>query len=157
MFILGGLKMFSKKDKKELQKKVKLTEGKKYRIMNKEEIIRKLIEKEEVFREIQNEFLKKTQNEWTEIFSNIDACVMPVKNFSEACEDSQIRARNMVVDMNHPKFGKIQNVSSPIKYSRTPLTIRSLAPKVGQHTKQILKELNYTEEDIKNLIKSGIN
>ncbi len=115
------------------------------------------IEKEEVFREIQNEFLKKTQNEWTEIFSNIDACVMPVKNFSEACEDSQIRSRNMVVDMNHPKFGKIQNVSSPIKYSRTPLTIRSLAPKVGQHTKEILKELNYTEEDIKNLIKSGID
>jgi crotonobetainyl-CoA:carnitine CoA-transferase CaiB-like acyl-CoA transferase len=81
---------------------------------------------------------------------------MPVKNFSEACEDPQIKSRNMVVDMDHPKFGKIQNVSSPIKYSRTPLTIRSLAPRIGQHTKEILKELNYTEEDIKNLKKSGI-
>jgi len=55
MFILGGLKMFSKKDKKELQKKVKLAEGKKYRIMNKEEIIRKLIEKEEVLKNIEEE------------------------------------------------------------------------------------------------------
>ena len=55
MFILGGLKMFSKKDKKELQKKVKLTEEKKYRIMNKEEIIRKLIEKEEVLKNIEEE------------------------------------------------------------------------------------------------------
>ena len=55
MFILGGLTMFSKKDKKELQKKVKLTEEKKYRIMNKEEIIRKLIEKEEVLKNIEEE------------------------------------------------------------------------------------------------------
>jgi len=113
-------------------------------------------EKEEVFREIQNEFLKKTQSEWTEIFSKIDACVMPVKDFNEACEDPQITSRNMVVDMDHPKFGKIQNIGSPIKYSRTPLTIRSLAPQIGQHTREILKDLNYTDEDIKKLKKSGI-
>ncbi|MBY8987189.1 MAG: CoA transferase [Candidatus Lokiarchaeota archaeon] len=113
-------------------------------------------EKEEVFQEVQMEFLKKTQKEWMEIFSKIDSCVMPVKNFREACEDPQIKSRNMVVDMDHPKFGKIQNVNSPIKYSRTPLAIRSLAPKVGQHTEEFLKELNYTEEDIKNFKKSGI-
>jgi crotonobetainyl-CoA:carnitine CoA-transferase CaiB-like acyl-CoA transferase len=114
------------------------------------------LEKEQVFQEVQNEFLKKTQDEWMEIFSRIDACVMPVKNFSEACDDSQIKARNMVVELDHPKFGKIQNVNSPINYSRTPLTIRSLAPKMGQHTKEILNELNYTDEDIKNFKKSGL-
>jgi len=114
------------------------------------------IEKEEVFREIQNEFLKKTQSEWTEIFSNIDACVMPVKNFSEACEDPQIISRNMVVDINHPKFGKIQNIGSPIKYSRTPLTIRSLAPHIGQNTMEILHWLNYSPEEIKGFKKAGV-
>ncbi|NVM17532.1 MAG: CoA transferase [Candidatus Lokiarchaeota archaeon] len=114
------------------------------------------LEKEEVFQEVQNEFLKKTQGEWMEIFSKIDACVMPVKNFSEACDDPQIKSRNMVVETNHPKFGKIQNISSPIKYSRTPLTIRSLAPISGQNTKEILKELDYTEEDIRNFKRSGV-
>jgi len=114
------------------------------------------IEKEEVFRELQNEFLKKTQNEWTEIFSNIDACVMPVKNFSEACEDPQIKAREMVAKLEHPIFGKIQNVNSPIKYSRTPLFIRTLAPKTGQQTEEILKELNYSDEDIKYFKRTGI-
>lgn len=114
------------------------------------------LEKEEVFQEVQKEFLKKTQEEWMEIFSQLDACVMPVKSFSEACEDSQLKTRNMVVELDHPEFGTIQNINSPIKYSRTPLTIRSLAPKIGQHTKEILKELNYTEEEIKNLRKSGL-
>jgi len=114
------------------------------------------LEKEQVFHEVQNEFLKKTQDEWMEIFSKIDACVMPVKSFNEACNDPQIKARNMVVELDHPKFGKIQNINSPIKYSRTPLTIRSLAPQIGQNTKEILKDLNYTDEDIKNFKKARL-
>ncbi|MBY9020785.1 MAG: CoA transferase [Candidatus Lokiarchaeota archaeon] len=113
-------------------------------------------EKEEVFQEVQNEFLKKTQKEWMDIFSKIDSCVMPVKDFSEACEDPQIKARNMVVELSHPKFGKIQNINSPIKYSRTPLSIRNLAPNTGQNTKEILRWLNYTPEDIKGFKKKGI-
>ena len=60
MFILGGLMMFSKKDKKELQEKLKLKESKKYKLMNKEEIIRKLIEKEEVLKNIEK-VLSKTK------------------------------------------------------------------------------------------------
>ncbi len=112
-------------------------------------------EKEEVFREIQKEFLKKTREEWMEIFSKIDSCVMPVKNFSEACEDTQIKARNMIVELPHPKFGKIHNVNSPIKYSRTPLTIRNLAPNIGQNTNEILHWLNYTPEEIKGFKKRG--
>ena len=113
-------------------------------------------EKERVFQELQKEFLKKTQKEWMEIFKDLDACVMPIKSFAEACEDPQIKARKMVVEMEHPKFGKIQNVGSPIKYSRTSLTIRNLAPKVGQNTKEILKSLNYNEDDISNFKKKGI-
>jgi crotonobetainyl-CoA:carnitine CoA-transferase CaiB-like acyl-CoA transferase len=113
-------------------------------------------EKEEVFREVQKEFLKKTQEEWMEIFSKIDSCVMPVKNFSEACEDPQIKARNMIVELPHPKFGKIHNVNSPIKYSRTPLSIRNLAPSIGQNTNEILQWLNYTPEEIRGFKKRGV-
>jgi molecular chaperone GrpE len=58
MFILGGLMMFKKKDKKELQEKAKLKESKKYKSMNKEDIIRKLIEKEEVLKNIEEELSK---------------------------------------------------------------------------------------------------
>ncbi len=113
-------------------------------------------EREWVFAELQNEFLKKTQNEWVGTFKDLDACVMPVKCFAEACEDPQIKAREMVTELKHPKFGKIPNIASPIKYSRTNLKIRSLAPKTGQHTKEILKGLNYTDEDIKNFKKQGL-
>ena len=81
---------------------------------------------------------------------------MPVKNFGEACEDPQIKARNMVVEIEHPIFGSIQNIGSPIKYSRTPLTIRNLAPKMGHNTKEILRMLNYTDGEIRILKKTGV-
>jgi crotonobetainyl-CoA:carnitine CoA-transferase CaiB-like acyl-CoA transferase len=113
-------------------------------------------EREEVFKELQQEFLRKSQKEWIDIFKNLDACVMPVNSFSEACEDPQIKGRNMVVKIKHPKFGVIQNVASPIKYSKTPLEITSLAPKLGQHTKEILRDIGYSEEDFRNFRKKGI-
>lgn len=114
------------------------------------------LNREEVFDEIQKEFLKKTQKEWMSVFINLDACVMPVKSFLDACEDPQIRARDMVVEMDHPKLGKIKNVASPIKYSRTPLKIRSFAPNIGQNTKEILRSLGYTDDKIRDFKKKGI-
>ncbi|MFX0023432.1 MAG: CaiB/BaiF CoA transferase family protein [Candidatus Hermodarchaeota archaeon] len=113
-------------------------------------------ERERVFNELQKEFSKKTQKEWTEIFINLDACIMPIKSFAEAIEDPQIKARNMVVEMDHPKFGKIKNIPSPIKYSRTALKIRGLAPTLGKNTKMILKKLGYSDEDIRDFRKKGI-
>jgi len=113
-------------------------------------------DRERVFNELEKEFLTKTQAEWIEIFKNYDTCVMPVNSFDEAREDPQIIARNMVVELDHPVFGKINNVASPIKYSRTPLIIKSLAPKIGQDTVEILKSLKYSEEDIKMFKKKKI-
>ena len=114
------------------------------------------MDREMVFKELKKEFLKKTQEEWYEFLKKHDVCVMPVKNFAEACEDPQILHRNMLVEMEHPKLGSITNISSPIKYSRTPLKIRSLAPKKGQHTKEILTTLGYSELEIRNFKKKGV-
>jgi len=58
MFILGGILMFNKKDKKKSQEKGKLMDSKKYKLMIKEEIIRKLVEKEEVLKNVEEELLE---------------------------------------------------------------------------------------------------
>ncbi|MCP4761011.1 MAG: CoA transferase [archaeon] len=113
-------------------------------------------EREIVFDRIQEVFSTRTQEEWMNHFKNFDTCIMPIKKFDEACYDQQLLARNMIVELDHPKLGKIKNIASPIKFSRTPLKIRNLAPKSGKDTKNILKELDLTEEKIQNLRKKGL-
>jgi len=113
-------------------------------------------EKEDIFKIVQEKFLTKTQKEWLDHFKNFDTCLMQVNNFAEACNDPQIIARNMVVELDHPKLGKIKNVATPIKMSKTPLKIRNLAPKVGQHTKDVLRSLNYSDDEIRNFKINGL-
>ena len=79
----------------------------------------------------------------------------PVNNFDTACHDPHLIYRGMIAELDHPKFGKIKNINSPIKLSKTPLKIRSLAPKNGQDTIEILHSLNFTDEEIKELKKKG--
>lgn len=60
--------------------------------------------RERRFHEMQAIFLTKTQQEWMDIFEKIDTCVMPVKTFKEACEDTQIQARQMVKKKSIPNL-----------------------------------------------------
>ena len=113
-------------------------------------------ERENVFKELQKEFLKKNLKDWMEIFKDYDTCIMPVKNIEEAFEDPQLNARQMIVDQEHPKLGTLKNIAPAIKYSRTPLGIRSLAPSIGEHTYEVLEGLGYSKEEIKSLKRKKI-
>ncbi len=114
------------------------------------------IEKESVFKEIQKEFLTKTQEEWIEIFKNLDTCITPVNNFKNACKDPQIQSREMIINQKHPIIGDIKNINSPIRLSRTPLTIRNLTPKKGEHTEEILFDLGFSKKAIEEFRNNNI-
>ena len=63
--------------------------------------------------------------------------------------------RHMITEVEHPTLGKVRQAGIPIKLSDTPGRIRSLAPLRGQHTEEILLELEYTEEQIMKLQEAG--
>jgi crotonobetainyl-CoA:carnitine CoA-transferase CaiB-like acyl-CoA transferase len=104
--------------------------------------------RDKLFMELQEIFLQKTQDEWTKIFQDVDACVTPIKSIEEACKDPQLIAREMIYDSKHPKFGVIKMVGSPLKFSRTPLQKCKLAPQPGDQTDEILKSLGYDDNEI---------
>lgn len=56
------------------------------------------------------------------------------------CADPQIRARNMVVEVEHPVAGNYKMAGSPLKFSNYPDTAYAPAPTLGQHTVQVLQE-----------------
>ncbi len=107
--------------------------------------------REEIFAYFRETFLTKTRDEWVELLRQADVPVAPVYPLDEAFSDPQLNHRKMVVEMDHPKFGKVKQVGISIKLSETPGQVRSLAPLAGQHTDDILQELGYSKEKIEEL------
>jgi crotonobetainyl-CoA:carnitine CoA-transferase CaiB-like acyl-CoA transferase len=72
----------------------------------------------------------------------------PINSYAEAFDDPQVRARGMVVELDHPAFGRHRTLGSPIKMSETPTRVERPAPQLGEHTREVLREAGLDEEAI---------
>jgi len=86
----------------------------------------------------------------------VDIPVGPLLNVGEVIEDSQVIAREMIVDGDYPELGKIKIGRAPIRFSEMVPEIRFRAPLLGEHTNEILTELEYSQEDIDRLDRKGV-
>jgi formyl-CoA transferase len=77
-----------------------------------------------------------------------------VLDTGEVIDDPHLRAREMIVEVEHPVRGKYITVGNPIKLSASPTTIGP-SPLLGEHRREILTELGYTDADIAALAKDG--
>ena len=112
---------------------------------------------EEVTKEIIAEKVKEmTRDEALELFLRNKIPIGPVYDLGEVLEDPHLEARNMFVEVEHPIGGKMKLVNFPIKFSKTPGVVKSTAPLIGQHNKEILSELGYSEDEIKDLHREGV-
>ncbi|MEM4083357.1 MAG: CaiB/BaiF CoA-transferase family protein [Saccharolobus sp.] len=99
--------------------------------------------KEYITNELQKIFQENTREYWTKVLSSADVPVAPILNLAEAFE----------------KYGnKLVYELNGIKYIKFPIleTKEKPAPKLGQHTRQILLELGYNNDEINHLLKKGV-
>lgn len=102
-------------------------------------------------------FLTKTREEWMEVLLKERVPCGPVYTMDEVFHDPQVLHRSMLVEIEHPKAGRIRQIGIPMKFSETPGKIKAPPPLLGQHTKEILRSLlGYSENDIDQLKKEGI-
>jgi crotonobetainyl-CoA:carnitine CoA-transferase CaiB-like acyl-CoA transferase len=80
----------------------------------------------------------------------------PVLSIGEMHEDPQALAREMIVETNHPKAGKVKTLGLPVKFSATPGGITRPAPLLGQHSRAILAEIGYNEQQIEQMAAQGV-
>ena len=106
-------------------------------------------ERVQIIKEIRELFKTKTQKEWVEFFKNVDACLEPILSLGEVFQHPHVLHRKMVIEYEHPVEGKIRQVGNPIKSSQFPFEIRTPSPAWGEHTMEVLKEIGYSEKEIK--------
>jgi crotonobetainyl-CoA:carnitine CoA-transferase CaiB-like acyl-CoA transferase len=101
-------------------------------------------------------FKTKTQDEWIELFRTNGIPAAPVQTVEEFMKYEQLKAVNMIMSINQPGKGMVTEMGIPVLSALTPGAVKGPAPRPGQHTKEILKELGYCSADIARLKRESV-
>jgi crotonobetainyl-CoA:carnitine CoA-transferase CaiB-like acyl-CoA transferase len=91
-------------------------------------------------------FLTNTAKHWVEAIHAVKVPVGLINNLEQAFEEPQVKARNMLIEMQHPLKDKLKVIGSPIKLSRTPVEYKKAPPMLGEHTDEILARVANAEQ-----------
>lgn len=101
---------------------------------------------------LQREFRKRTTRQWQERFTSGGVLFSPVNTFSDVLESEQARANELTVEVEHPTAGRLRQIAPAVKLSDTPGEVRLPPPLLGQHSREILVEAGFSEEEVTGLL-----
>ncbi len=98
----------------------------------------------------------RDRSDWLAAFDAAGVPAGPVHELGEALTHPQTLARAMVVDLTHPEAGETRALGCPLHFSATPTRIDRPAPRLGEHTREVLREYGYADADIDALAAEGV-
>ena len=98
---------------------------------------------------------QKTTAEWVALCEDAQIPCMPVVDLDDLMEDEHLRAVGMFERHRHPSEGDTLLVRSPVRFSRSPSSIRRQAPRFGEHGVELAGQLGYSDQDIEAMKASG--
>lgn len=95
-----------------------------------------------------------SQLESQEIFDRLDAVGVPcgpIHTIDQVVNHPQVKAREMILEVEHPNVSNLKMPGFPVKLSETPASLKKYPPLLGEHTDEILSELEFSAEQIEEL------
>ena len=96
-----------------------------------------------------------TSEHWLQVFNEADIPAAPLYSVDDLIADPHLKQVGMLQDLQHPSEGAIRSPAPIGSYSKTPLSIRRNAPRLGEHTQEILREAGLPSATISSLLESG--
>src|SRR5437763_4714990 len=106
--------------------------------------------------EINQALAARTSTEWIEALNKIGVPTGPIYKMDEVFADPQVKHLGVAAEVNHPRLGRYRILNQAVKLSRTPATLKTATPEIGQHTQEILRELEYSDAEITRLRAQGV-
>jgi len=100
--------------------------------------------------------LHRTTAEWLAAFEAADAWAGPVYGYADVVSDPQVKHNGTFVEYEHPTEGRIKTPGFPIRFSKTPSRVERGAPLAGQHTREILSDIGWSQDRIEALMKAKV-
>lgn len=105
---------------------------------------------------IEERTIVETRAHWLGMLEEVGIPAGPINTVPEALTDPQAVARNMVVEVEHPRLGMMRALGPVVKLSDTPAKISKAAPDLGQHTDEVLLELGLASGEVDALRSAGV-
>jgi crotonobetainyl-CoA:carnitine CoA-transferase CaiB-like acyl-CoA transferase len=105
---------------------------------------------------VEERLAKAPTAEWVERFEKAQVAAGPVYEFHEVFDDAQVKHLGLVVPMEQPGHGTVHALRFPTLLSGAPARIRRPAPRLGEHTAEVLEELGYSPSEIKRLADASV-
>lgn len=96
----------------------------------------------------------RTTAEWEELLLAIDVPHTAFAKLTEVQDQPHLKAVGMFPELDHPTEGRIRQARPPARFSESPAAVRRLAPTLGQHSREVLREAGYTEAEIAALVEA---
>jgi crotonobetainyl-CoA:carnitine CoA-transferase CaiB-like acyl-CoA transferase len=109
-----------------------------------------------VYAELSRIFLTRTTAEWTALLDKADVPSLPMHDLVSMLDDPHLVATGMFPIVEHPTEGPIRNMKVAASFSQTPVRPERLAPRLGQHSAEILHEAGFDASAVEAMVRDGI-
>src|SRR5581483_3155538 len=99
----------------------------------------------------------KTTEEWLALLDRAGVPCAPILPLPPLFSDPHVSANDLIATHTHPQWGEVRQTGVLPKFSRTPATLQRVAPMLGQHTAEVLREVaGYSQERITQLLSARV-
>lgn len=115
----------------------------------------RLIHRGELIPLLEEIIASQDADHWLSLFREASIPCGPINFVDEILDDPHVRARGVIVELEHPAAGLVRSIANPVRLSETPVSYRLPPPMLGQHNAALLAELGYKPADLARLEADG--